>query len=99
MEKQVEIASFVEQSVGKAIRSSKKKYEWIFFINNSKNIVEVYRSSMSGKIRVIFNNTQLHYEQKYSVVNYSGLLEITLFTTTITENLASRLLKKEGRSN
>ena len=64
MQKRIEIASFTEQAVGKAIKSSKMKFEWVFYLNGKRNVVQLFRSAMTGKMRVYLNNDMIHYEQK-----------------------------------
>lgn len=64
MQKKIEIASFTEQAVGKAIKSSKMKYEWVFYLNGKRNVVQLFRSGMTGKMRVYLNSDMIHYEQK-----------------------------------
>ena len=64
MEQTIPISSYKEKAVGKAFKSSKTKYEWIFYLNGEKNVVELLKSSMSGKMRVLLNEELIHYEQK-----------------------------------
>lgn len=64
METKIPIKKFKEEFVGKAIKSSKKRFEWTFIASGKTNKVEAIISKMSGKLRVNFNGNLIHYEQK-----------------------------------
>jgi hypothetical protein len=44
---------FEEKDVGKAFKSTKRKFRWEFKINGNSHFVELYDSKLSGKKKVI----------------------------------------------
>jgi hypothetical protein len=63
-EERIEITSYNEESCGKTFKSTKYVYKWEFYYNNELNVVELKKSTLSGKLRIFFNNHIIHYEQK-----------------------------------
>jgi hypothetical protein len=44
---------YEEKDVGKAIKSTKRKFRWDFIINGKDHFVELYDSKLTGKKKVI----------------------------------------------
>jgi hypothetical protein len=47
---------FEEKDVGKAFKSTKKKYRWEFNLKGTNHYVELYDSKLSGKKKVVADN-------------------------------------------
>ncbi len=47
---------FEEKDVGKAFKSTKRKFRWEFKINGTTHYVELYDSKLSGKKKIIADN-------------------------------------------
>jgi hypothetical protein len=55
-ENQIVNCKYEEKDVGKAIKSTKRKFRWEFTIKNSEHYIELYDSKLSGKKKVISDN-------------------------------------------
>ena len=55
---------YFQKEVGKTIKSSKVKHTWEITLDGKHHIVELFNSKLSGKLKIVKDNTTIFYEEE-----------------------------------
>ncbi|CAG9327755.1 unnamed protein product [Blepharisma stoltei] len=104
--------SFQSINIGKHIKSSKKRYEWIFELDSNVHTIDLFVSRISGKRTIIVDNAKkVDFRENSSDPEASGNIKISHYMLRIHETSGlnfdltcgkasfSALLSKQNESN
>mmetsp|Transcript_32456 Transcript_32456/g.56129 ORF Transcript_32456/g.56129 Transcript_32456/m.56129 type:complete len:254 (-) Transcript_32456:81-842(-) len=80
----VSCSNFREASVGKLVKSSKKKYAWEFSIENQDHLVELFHSRVPNKQKVFVDRLQVSFLSPYHGMSASHTFKIQGVLCTVT---------------